>query len=337
MTAGGGGWVDLRHVDRGTEIGGCCQHDPVLTKGGDDVLDVSQERRRRTDEEHRAGQVRPLGVQEVRGAVERHCCLACARRPLHDRHAGAGATDHDILLGLDRCDDVVHATGPRRIERSHECALAHEVEPGLARGGDVEDFVLQPDELAVSPTEVASAHDAHGVLGQGPVERLGGRRTPVDDERVAVLVSDRHATDVEAAAVREVESTYEQAVFGDVEGSQPVAGMGDGAVALEEGLRTPGLSEPGRAGHTLSRAAHGQDSVVGSIEVRALEPKLVVTEHVGDSRCEHHWKQAAQRSYNWDSSANGFGRTLSRSASAANRCMVRLTRQEPHVSGRPFG
>ena len=181
----------------------------------------------------------PLGVEQVRGAVERHRGLAGARRPLDDRHAGAGATDHDVLLGLDRGHHVLHATGPRRVERGHQRTLADEVQPGLARGGDVEHLVLQPDQLAVAPSEVASPHDAHGVVGQRSVERLGGRRAPVDDERVAVLVGDGDATHVEAGAVGEVEATHEQAVLRDVERSQPVAGVGDGAVALEQ---TPGRS-----------------------------------------------------------------------------------------------
>ena len=51
------------------------------------------------------------------------------------------------------------------VERGHERTFADEVEPSLARGGDVEDFVLEPDQLAVAPTEVAPAHDAHGVVG----------------------------------------------------------------------------------------------------------------------------------------------------------------------------
>ena len=160
-------------------------------------------------------------------------------RPLDDRHAGARATDHDVLLGLDRRHHVLHATGPRGVERGHERALAHEVEPGLARGRHVEDLVLQTDHLAVPPTEVASAYDAHGVMGQGPVERLGRRRPPIDDERVAVLVSDGQATDVEAAAVGEVEATDEQTVLRDVERGEPVAGVRDRAVALEQRLRTP--------------------------------------------------------------------------------------------------
>ena len=166
LDRGRGKRVDLRHGDGGTEIRRRREHDPVLTERGDDVLDVPQERRRRTDEEHGAGQVRPLGIEQVRGAVERDCGLACAGRPLDDRHARAGATDHDILLGLDRCDDVLHAAGPWRVERGHERALADEVEPSLARGGDVEDFVLQPDEFAVAPTEVASAHTPMGSCGR---------------------------------------------------------------------------------------------------------------------------------------------------------------------------
>ena len=107
----------------------------------------------------------PLGVEEVRGPVERHCRLAGTRRPLHDGHAGAGATDHDVLLGLDRRDYILHPTSPRGVERGHERALADEVEPGTSRGGDVEHLVVQPYQLAVSPPEVASPHDAHGVVG----------------------------------------------------------------------------------------------------------------------------------------------------------------------------
>ena len=231
--------VDLRHRDGGAEIRRRRQHDPVLTERRDDVLDVAQERRRRPDEEDRAGQAGPLGVEQVRGPVERHRRLAGAGRPLDDRHAGAGATDHDVLLGLDRRHHVLHATGPRRVERGHERTLADEVEPGLARGADVEDLVVQPDQLAVLPTEVASPHDTHRVVGQRPVERLGGRRPPVDDERVAVLVSDGQATHVQAAAVGEVEATDEQPVLRDVERGQPAAGVGDGAVALEQRLRIP--------------------------------------------------------------------------------------------------
>ncbi len=274
--------VDLRYRHGRAEFRRRRQYDPVLTERRDDVLDISQERRRRPDEEDCASQAGSLGVEQIRGPVERHCRLAGTRRPLDDRHAGAGATDHDVLLGLDRRHHVLHATGPRRFERSQQRTLTHEVEPGLARGADVEDLVLQPDQLAMPPTEVASPHDTHGVVGQRPVERLGDRRPPVDDERVAVLVSDGHATYIEATAVGEVEATDGQTVLRDVERGQPAAGVGDGAVALEQRLRIPGLGElPRRPGQALGRAPHGQDAVVGGIEVGALPTELFVTRHAG--------------------------------------------------------
>ena len=228
--------------------------------------------------------------------MERHCCLAGAGRSLHDRHTGAGATYHDVLLGLDRRYDVVHATAPRHVERGHERTLAHELQPGVAGGGDVEDFVVERGQLALPPTEVASPHDAHGVLRQGSVERLRRGRPPVDDERVAVLVGNGQAAHVEAGAIGEVEATDEQTVLCDVERGQPVAGVGDGAVALEQCLRAPAPGEPGRAGHALGRSPHGHDPVVGGIEVGALAAELIVTQHAGDRRCGRRWKQATRQS-----------------------------------------
>ena len=95
-----------------------------------------------------------------------------------------------------------------------------------------------------------------------------------------MLVRDRQATHVQAAAVDEVEATDEQPVLGDVERGQPAAGVGDGAVALEQRLRVPRLGQPPRRpGQALGRVPHGDDAVVGGIEVGPLPVQLVVTEH----------------------------------------------------------
>ena len=280
LTAATAGGSILDTATAGSEIGRRRQHDPVLAERRHDVLDVAQEGRRRPDEEDRAGQAGPLGVQQVRGPVERHRRLAGAGRPLDDRHAGAGATDHDVLLRLDRGHHVLHAAGPRRVERRQQRALADEGQTGLARGADVEHLVVEPDQLAVAPAEVASPHHTHGVVRQRPVERLGGGRPPVDDERITVFVRDGQATHVQAAAVDEVEAADEQPVLRDVERGQPAAGVGDGAVALEQRLRVPRLGEPPRRpGQPLGRAPHGHDAVVGGVEVGALPVQLVVTMH----------------------------------------------------------
>ena len=78
-------------------------------------------------------------------------------------------------------------------------------------------------------------------LFAGASWRLPCRSFLIRSEGVSVLVSDGHATHIEAAAVGQVEAPDEQAVLRDVEREQPVAGMGDGAIALEQRLRIPGL------------------------------------------------------------------------------------------------
>ena len=58
------------------------------------------------------------------------------------------------------------------------------------------------------------------------------------------------------------------------------------------------VSRRARAGHALGRAPHGQDPVVGGVEVGALEAQLVVTLHAGIVAARRRWKQAPPPSYN---------------------------------------
>ena len=55
-----------------------------------------------------------------------------------------------------------------------------------------------PSSVAALHGEVAAAGEAHRVAAGGPVERLGDRGPPVDDDRLAVLVGHGQAADVEA-------------------------------------------------------------------------------------------------------------------------------------------
>jgi hypothetical protein len=169
---------------------------------------------------------------------------------------------------------------PVRGERGQQRALADEIQTGLARGADIEHLIVEPDQLAVAPAEVTSPHDTHRVVRQRPVERLGGGRPPVDDERIAICVGDGDATHVQAASVDEVEATHEQPVLREVERGQPAGGVDDGAVALEQRLSVPRLGEAPRGrGQLLGRPAHGHDAVVSGIEVGAFPLQLVVANH----------------------------------------------------------
>ena len=55
-----------------------------------------------------------------------------------------------------------------------------------------------PSSVRPLTREVAAAGEAHRVAAGGPVEGLGDRRPPVDDDRLLALVGDREAADVEA-------------------------------------------------------------------------------------------------------------------------------------------
>ena len=137
--------------------------------------------------------------------------------------------------------------------------------------------------------EVATAGDAHRLDRGGPVEGLGDRGAPVDDERREVVVGDRDAPDVErldglgGARTRrsvvgrrqQVEAAEAQRRVADVEAGQAAAGVGLGGLALEPGLvgAAPGdLGVP--LGHPLGRPTHDVEPGVGGVEVALLGLQL---------------------------------------------------------------
>ena len=90
----------------------------------------------------------------------------------------------------------------------------------VARRRVDEVLVLEAEDGAPAHGQVAAAGQALGVEAGGPVERLGHRRPPVDDQRLVVGTRDGEAADVEGLAR-----------------GRPVAGLGEAVDAPEvEGL-----------------------------------------------------------------------------------------------------
>ena len=146
-----------------------------------------------------------------------------------------------------------------------------------------------PEETPTVGLEVAAAGDAHRLDRGGPVEGLGDRGAPVDDQRREVVVGDRDAADVEGLASagrrrpvglgrrrrQEVEAAEAQRRVADVEAGQAAAGVGLGRLALEAGLvgAAPGdLRVP--LGDPLGRPAHDVEAGVGGVEVALLRCQL---------------------------------------------------------------
>ena len=165
------------------------------------MRDVVEERPVRPDDEHPLA-TEPAAVleHEVRSPVQSDCGLARARSALDDEHLVHRRTDHDVLLGLDRGDDLAHRAGAGSADLGE-----HRIgDPAgdVASVGIVEVFIEVGGDLGAPPVlsglerEAATQGDAERVGAGRPIERCGDRRPPVDHDRVVLVVFDVAPPDV---------------------------------------------------------------------------------------------------------------------------------------------
>ena len=148
--------------------------------------------------------------------MQRHGGLAGPGAPLDEEQPGERGPDDLVLLALDGGDDVAHLAGTGPADSRQEGAGAAELDapveragagPDLARPldpatgagavGDVEVLVLQPDHPLPVHRQVAPSRKALGGQPGRPVEGLGHRRPPVDDQWLVGGVGHGQAPDVE--------------------------------------------------------------------------------------------------------------------------------------------
>ena len=138
-----------------------------------------------------------------------------------------------------------------------------------------EQLVLDAEQVPALDGEVAAAHEAHRLAAGGPVERLGDRRPPVDDDRLGLLVGDGEAADVEAlgrgrALGVAVDAPEHECGVAEVEVGQPLDQGLVERVALEAGLERAAevglveVAEPPR------RRPGAFEALVGVIDVGLL-------------------------------------------------------------------
>jgi hypothetical protein len=232
VQAGGGHPVD--DVPEGPQCDG------LLAEAREDALDVGGVRGRRPDDQDSAVLEPPaLRVEQVGGTVEGD-----------HRLAGAGSTgdlgdparrcpDGLVLVALDRRDDVAHLPATAAGQRRHERTVADDDD--VVRGGRDHEVVLHPHDPRTAAAQHPAPHDAHRVDRRGPVERRCRRGTPVDDERLVVVVAHPEAPDVADVPLvgarllgAEVEPAEDQPlVLGVDHGASAGSGI-DESVALEQ-------------------------------------------------------------------------------------------------------
>ncbi len=249
--------VDPRRGDPVDEVAEGAQRDRLLTERGQDPLDVGRVGGGGADDEDAAGlEAAPLGVEQVCRPVQRDDRLARARTAGDLGDPPGGCPDRLVLVALDRRDDVAHLPAAAAREGGDEGAVPDDDEVvGCLRDHEV---VLDADDLGAAAAQHPAADDTHRVDRRRPVERGGGRGSPVDDERLVVVVAHPEPADVADLALGarpvglEVEAAEDEPFVLLVD-ARAAAGRGvDERVALEE------------AGHLLvAHVAHAVGPAAG--------------------------------------------------------------------------
>ena len=93
-----------------------------------------------------------------------------------------------------------------------------------------------PKQFAVPGYVVAAAAEPHGLAAGGAVERFCDRRPPVDDHRVAVLVEDGDAADMEMVTLGLVDTPEDQRLVADIQVFEPGSHLVGEDVSFVAGL-----------------------------------------------------------------------------------------------------
>ena len=216
----------------------------------------------RADEEHAAASAAEprVGIQQVCRAVQRDDRLAGAWSAVDDERLARAGPDDGVLVGLDRREDVAHPLGAAAAEARDERRLGVEGGggPQLVEGCGGEGLVPVVGDATGGPAVAAAAGQPHRLGEGGAEEGLCRRRPPVDQQRVAGVVGEADAADVDrlvvAVADHPPEAQVEPEAAQDPQLSAQPVGL---EVALEDLLAVAGggpavvveaVGEPGDLG-----------------------------------------------------------------------------------------
>ena len=172
-----------------------------------------------------------IRVEQPRRAVQADRRLAGSRPALDDERALDVARDQLVLVRRDRRDDLAHLADAlaRDVldDRLGEVILAcRQGIPGRHGGPGAaghERLVDEAEHAAILDVEPPAARQPVRIARRRRVERLGGRRPPVDREQLVVRAPDGMAADVERVAVLRVDAPEVQGPAGLGVDADPLA------------------------------------------------------------------------------------------------------------------
>ncbi len=130
--------------------------------------------------------------------MQRNDGLTRARTAVDDESAAGSRADDGVLVGLDGAEDVSHPRRPAAAQAGDEGGLV--VQRGVSdesgrpvKGEDLVPVVADP---AARPAVPAAARQSHRVRVGRAEERLGGGRTPVEQQPTSGAVREAEPPDV---------------------------------------------------------------------------------------------------------------------------------------------
>ena len=187
----GAGDLDARNTQF---INGCLTHTP-LTERRQHVGDVVEKSFVRPDNENAiACEASAVFEEEVGRTVQRNRGLSGTRTTLDNEHLVDVRANDDVLLTLDRRNDLAHFTAAFGADFGED--RVGDATGNIARFGIVELLVEIGNQLAVAEGKAAAEIDAERVDCRCAVEGCRNRGTPVDDDGVMRIVFDVASADV---------------------------------------------------------------------------------------------------------------------------------------------
>ena len=169
--------------------------------------------------------------------MQRDHGLAGAGTAGDQHHALVGGPDGAVLLGLDRGHDRVHRAVTGAGELGQQRTLADDRQARGRRVVGVEQVVLDAEHALTTAAQDPPPDHTEGVGLRGLVEHRSGRRPPVDQHHVVVLVAQADPADVAphvADLGAHVEAAEDQPLVGGVQGGHPAGSLEDHGVALHQ-------------------------------------------------------------------------------------------------------
>jgi len=278
-----------------------------LTQRWQHPLDVPKEHAVRTDDKHALVLERePVRVEQVGSAVQRDDGFARAGPALDDEHTVLRRPDDLVLFALNGCNDVAERAGAATLDRGEQRRVAAQprvvghddarisIEPLVVSEPEVpvtEQFVFDPEEIAALDDEMAPPRKTHRLAPGRSVERLRDRSTPVDHHRLAILVCDRKAADVERFGLvgslgEAIDPAEHERGIAEVEVFEPLHDRFVERIALETGLKRAAEVGFVHVADAQRGRAAGDQALVGVVDVGLFVGEIgMLLGHNGAQKC----------------------------------------------------